>query len=183
MTPRPRVTGPARADRRRPRRLRRGLAALAAVSLLATAAGCGTSAADAPPTARQQDVARKGASVMPFDLERTTHRFVPVDDGLRQEVVSDTATDAEQVRLIREHLTHEAERFRRGDYADPARIHGAGMPGLRELSAGSAGIEVSYSERPDGAALRFRTADPALVDALHRWGAAQVADHGEHAEH
>jgi glycosyltransferase involved in cell wall biosynthesis len=27
------------------------------------------------------------------------------------------------------------------------------------------------------------TDEPRLVDALHRWGEAQVTDHGDHAEH
>ncbi|MEV6202702.1 aspartate carbamoyltransferase [Streptomyces sp. NPDC051771] len=120
---------------------------------------------------------------MPFDLDRTTHRFTPTADGLLEEVVADAPEDAEQVRLIREHLTHEAERFRKGEYDDPAAIHGTAMPGLRQLATGAEHVDITYSERPDGAALRFRTADATLMDALHRWGAAQTSDHGEHAEH
>lgn len=144
--------------------------------------GCGSSAEAPSEGSRQEQVARKGASVMPFDLDRTTHRFVPATDGLLEEVVSDAPTDAGQVRLIREHLNQEAGRFRRGDYADPASIHGSAMPGLKELSAGASRIEITYTDRPDGAAVRFRTTDPALVGALRAWGAAQVTDHGEHAE-
>lgn len=159
-------------------------AVLAVVPLLAVlGTGCGASAEAPSAESRREQVARSGASVMPFDLDRTTHRFKPTADGLLEEVVSDAPTDTEQVRLIREHLTHEAQRFRQGDYADPADIHGTAMPGLKELAAGAARIEISYADRSDGAAVRFRTADPALVDALHQWGAAQVSDHGEHAEH
>ncbi|MET9319645.1 aspartate carbamoyltransferase [Streptomyces sp. NPDC003038] len=154
-----------------------------AVLLLALlVSGCGVSAKPASVESRQEQIARNGASVMPFDLERTTHRFTPAADGLLEEVVSDAPTDAEQIRLIREHLTHEAQRFRQGDYADPARIHGAAMPGLQELSAGVARIEITSTERPDGAAVRFRTSDAALVKALHAWGAAQTSDHGAHAD-
>lgn len=145
--------------------------------------GCGSSAEAPSAESRQEQVARSGASVMPFDLDRTTHRFKPMADGLLEEVVSDAPTDAEQVRLIREHLTHEAQRFRQGDYGDPASIHGTAMPGLKELSEGAARIDISYADRSAGASVRFRTTDAALVDALHRWGAAQVFDHGEHAEH
>jgi hypothetical protein len=146
--------------------------------------GCGSSSANEEPrTPRQQEVAEKGAEVMPFDLERTTHRFIPTDDGLLQEVVSDEPADAEQIGLIREHLSDERERFGEGDYDDPAQIHGEQMPGLQELSTGAERIEIDYSELPDGAALRFRTADAGLVDALHAWGEAQLSDHGDHAEH
>ncbi|MGW0779047.1 aspartate carbamoyltransferase [Streptomyces sp. NPDC002835] len=159
---------------------RRCAAAFAAGSLgAALLAGCGSSNGES----RQEQVARNGASVMPFDLDRTTHRFIRTADGLREEVVSDAPVDAEQVRLIREHLTHEAERFRKGDYADPAAIHGTAMPGLQQLATGARHIDITYTERSDGAALQFRTADPTLVDALHQWGAAQTSDHGDHAEH
>lgn len=75
----------------------------------------------------------------------------------------------------------EAGAFARGDYADPATIHGQAMPGLAELQAGAARVRVLSEELPDGARLRFTTQDPALVAALHRWFAAQVHDHGDEA--
>ncbi|MFJ8645455.1 aspartate carbamoyltransferase [Streptomyces sp. NPDC093546] len=162
--------------------VRRGVVLAAVAVVLAGGAGC-QAAAEPSTQDRQRQVARNGATVMPFDLERTTHRFRPEPHGLLEEVRSDAPEDAEQVRLIREHLAHEGERFRRGDYGDPARIHGASMPGLKELEAGAGRVEITYADRPDGAALRFTTTDPALVDALHRWAAAQTSDHGDHAEH
>jgi hypothetical protein len=138
-------------------------------------------ASDQP--SRQSEVAEKGRSVMPFDLDRTTHRFTPRSDGLLQEVVADDPKDTTQIALIREHLTTEAERFRRGDFADPANIHGSEMPGLVALSAGATKITITYAELADGASLTFHTVDTTLVDALRVWSEAQVADHGKHAEH
>ncbi|GIH81095.1 hypothetical protein [Planobispora longispora] len=132
---------------------------------------------------RRREVAAKGRTVMPFDLDRTTHRFTKAGDGGVQTVTADDPADASQVRLIREHLTEEAARFGRGDFGDPASIHGERMPGLRELSAGYRRIAVSYEELADGAGLTYTTSDPALVTALHAWFDAQVSDHGEHAEH
>jgi hypothetical protein len=131
---------------------------------------------------RQDEVAERGAEVMPFDLDATTHRFEPTATGLEQTVVADDAGDSEQVALIREHLSAEADRFRAGDYGDPAAIHGDDMPGLAELSAGAAAVEVGLVDVDGGARLTFTSDDPALVDALHRWGAAQTMDHGEHAD-
>lgn len=148
--------------------------ALAAVTL--AAGGC-TSTPD-----RQAEVAEKGRTVMPFDLDRTTHRFLPTDDGLRQEVVADQPGDGTQITLVRQHLTAEAQRFQAGDFTDPARIHGPDMPGLAELSAGAAKITISYADLPDGASLTFRTTDPTLIRALHDWGRAQISDHGAHAD-
>ncbi len=131
--------------------------------------------------ARQAEVAARGAEVMPFDLEQTRHVFEELDDGGLQIVVAKDPANAEQIRLIRDHLQEEAERFRRGDFGDPATIHGQEMPGLRELRASAGRIEVGYSALPGGAQLRYHTTDPQLVDALHRWFAAQVSDHGAHA--
>jgi len=131
---------------------------------------------------RQTAVAERGSEVMPFDLDATTHRFDPSDTGLVETVVADDPSDADQVESIREHLALEADRFSRGDYGDPAAIHGHDMPGLAELEAGAASVTVTFDELTDGARLAFTTDDPELVDALHRWGEAQTTDHGAHAE-
>ena len=130
---------------------------------------------------RQAAVAERGSEVMPFDLERSTHRFAKTVDGGVQTVVSDDR-DARQIALIRAHLRKEARLFRRGVFADPVTIHGPDMPGVAELRAGARRIEVVYRDTPTGAQLRYRTDNPELVDALHRWFDAQVGDHGEHAE-
>jgi hypothetical protein len=155
---------------------------LATVGLLALLLGGCAAEPENATTLRQAEVADKGRAVMPFDLDRTTHRFTPTEDGLLEQVVADQAGDEVQTGLIRQHLAHEARRFQAGDFGDPARIHGPGMPGLAELSAGAARITVTYADLSGGASLTFRTSDPALVTALHQWGAAQVADHGKHAE-
>jgi hypothetical protein len=131
---------------------------------------------------RQAEVAQRGTEVMPFDLDTTTHRFEPTDDGLVQTVLSDDPDDAQQISLIREHLAVEAERFANGDYGDPASIHGEDMPGLAELEAGADAIAIALEEVTDGARITYATDDPALVDALHRWADAQKTDHGEHAQ-
>jgi hypothetical protein len=132
--------------------------------------------------ARREGVAERGAEVMPFDLEATTHRFEPTDEGVVQTVVADDPADAANVALVREHLAAEAERFAGGDYADPAAIHGDDMPGLAELEAGADRIDVAYAETGAGGRITYTTADAGLVDALHRWAEAQLMDHGAHAE-
>jgi len=139
----------------------------------------------AVPALAQQDrhsdhAAHLGASVMPFDLGRSTHVFTPMADGGSQDVVSKDG-DPAQVVLIRGHLRREAQAFAHGDYADPAAIHGRAMPGLAELRTGAAEVRVLFEELPDGARLRFTTRNRGLVVALHRWFAAQVADHGTDA--
>jgi hypothetical protein len=130
----------------------------------------------------RSEVASRGAEVMPFDLEATTHRFEPTSDGGVQQVVTDVPDDASQVGLVRGHLRKEAARFARGDFADPAAIHGHEMPGLAELVDGHARIAIDYQEIAAGAQLTYRTDDASLVRALHEWFKAQLADHGRHAE-
>ncbi len=121
-----------------------------------------------------------GASVMPFDLDRSTHVFARTITGGTQDVVSKDS-DPAQIAMIRSHLRGEADAFALGNYAHPAAIHGSAMPGLAELQAGAARMQVVFEQLPAGARLRFVTRDPALVDALHRWFVAQVHDHGADA--
>lgn len=117
---------------------------------------------------------------MPFDLDATTHVFEKLEDGGRQTVVADD-DDPEQVALIRAHLSEEAERFARGDFHDPAMIHGDDMAGLHALMAGHERVTVTYGDVERGAEIRYRSEDPALVEAVHQWFDAQLRDHGEHA--
>jgi hypothetical protein len=118
---------------------------------------------------------------MPFDLEATTHVFEKLEDGGLQTVVADT-DDPEQVALIRAHLSDEAARFARGDFHDPASIHGHDMPGLHQLVMGHERLSVAYGEVDRGAEIRYSSEDPALVEALHQWFDAQLSDHGPHAQ-
>jgi len=118
---------------------------------------------------------------MPFDLDETTHRFDADERGGVQTVVADDADDEAQVSLVRSHLRDEAERFRAGDFGDPATIHGDDMPGLDVLERRADRLEIEYRDVAAGGEIVFRSADPTVVDALHDWFSAQVVDHGEHA--
>ena len=152
---------------------------LAAVgAALVVAAGCGGSEDGA--TARQAEVAQRGAAVMPFDLERATHVFRRTTSGGVEDVVSDDG-DRRQVTLIRAHLRKEARRFARGDFSDPRAIHGAQMPGLATLEARADELRIRYEPLPNGGRIRYSADDRALVSAIHRWFAAQTSDHGAHA--
>ncbi|UYQ65869.1 aspartate carbamoyltransferase [Streptomyces peucetius] len=159
-----------------------GVIVAGAVTAVVLAAGGPEQGPGGGRTERQEVVAERGGTVMPFDLEQTTHRFTPTATGGTQDVVADRRGDTEQIDLIRAHLRKEAEAFSRGDFADPARIHGDDMPGLAALRDGYDRIEVRYEDRADGATLTYATGDSALTDALHDWFAAQLGDHGSHAE-
>lgn len=138
-------------------------------------------AATALADTRQEQVHHHAGHVMPFDMAKTTHVFVMTERGGVQKVIAKDARDEAQVELIRQHLRHEYENFSRGNYADPATLHGQGMLGLADLQAGARKIAVRYAALPDGAELTFETRDLHLLTAIHRWFGAQLSEHGADA--
>lgn len=154
------------------------MTALVLVAVL-SAAACST---DGSLAQRQVEVAERGAEVMPFDLDATTHVFTKTEAGGIQVVTADDPDDGRQIGLIREHLREERDKFASGDFDDPASIHGHDMPGVEEFAAGYADIRVDYSDEPAGARLNYTTDDPELIDALHSWFDRQLVDHGDDAE-
>ena len=129
----------------------------------------------------QEHVHGRGRTIMPFDLSKTVHVFRMTETGGVQRVVVKDETAGDQVPLIQQHLQHEARAFERGDYGDPASLHGASMPGLRELAAGAAKIRITYTALPTGAEITFETGDIHLLTAIHRWFGAQLSEHGADA--
>ena len=105
-------------------------ATLATVAILGTLWATGALAFQEP---RQEEIAARGAEVMPFDLEETTHIFQKTETGGVKKVVADDTNDAEQITLIREHLEEEAAAFRRFDLSVPSEIHVEEMPVLEDL--------------------------------------------------
>jgi len=154
---------------------------LLAVSGLGLLWGVGSAITGHRLNSRQAEVAAKGAQVMPFDLEQTTHQFEPLPDGGLQTVTVKDAAEPSQIALIQQHLQEEAAKFQAGDFSDPAAIHGHGMPGLKQLSEGASDVVVEYKSLPDGGQIRYTTSTGALISALHDWFAAQRSDHGRHA--
>ncbi|MBK9131551.1 MAG: aspartate carbamoyltransferase [Gammaproteobacteria bacterium] len=143
---------------------------------------CPAQAAEPASGQRLDEVAGRGAQVMPFSLERTTHVFTKTDRGGVQQVLAKDDGDQAQIALIREHLSKIAREFRRGNFSDPAWIHGDGMPGLAALRVARPGeIEIIYKELPAGAEIDYSSGDAKLVTAIHEWFDAQLSDHAHHA--
>jgi hypothetical protein len=131
---------------------------------------------------RLDEVAQRGAHVMPFDLEKTIHVFSKTPKGGIQQVVVKDKSDTEQIRLIRAHLSEISNDFKQRDFSKPARIHGEDMPGLVELKSAKPGqIKIEYAELPDGAQISYSTKSPKLINAIHQWFDAQLSDHARHA--
>jgi hypothetical protein len=128
--------------------------------------------------------AKRERKVMPFSLEVTLHTFKNANNGGTELVTVKNTKDSKNLALIRSHLLKESKKFSRGDFSDPAYLHGKNMPGLAQVSAGAkAGhIKITYSSLPTGAQLRYITTDAKLVSAIHAWFFAQVNEHGKHAK-
>lgn len=132
--------------------------------------------------ARQEVVRERGADVMPFDIEKVTHVFTQTKSGGTLKVIAKSENDAQQIAMIRAHLKDISSKFGRGDFSGPAHVHGDDMPGLSDLSSAKPGeLQAHYSEVSGGATVRFFSAQPRIVSALHVRFGAQVADHGSDA--
>ena len=132
--------------------------------------------------ARLNEVAVRGAHVMPFALEQTTHVFTKTTQGGVQQVIVKDKGNNEQIKLIREHLLKISHDFTQGDFSNPAKIHGESMPGLAELRKAKQGqIEIKYKDLADGAEITYSTKSPSLIKAIHQWFDAQLSDHARHA--
>ena len=131
---------------------------------------------------RLNEVANRGAHVMPFSLGQTTHIFSKTEKGGLQQVIVKDISNAEQIKLIQEHLSKISQEFMKGDFSDPAKIHGENMPGLAELRMAKPGqINIVYKELPHGAEIIYSTDDKKLIEAVHKWFDAQLSDHARHA--
>jgi len=133
-------------------------------------------------TMRQEHVHQMSHDVMPFDMSKTVHIFKMTEQGGVESVVARKAGESDQIALIQQHLQHEAGLFQKGNYSDPAKLHGADMPGLKELEAGASHIKVRYAALRNGAEITFTTTDIHLLTAIHRWFGAQLSDHGADAK-
>jgi len=131
---------------------------------------------------RLDEIVKQGVHVMPFDLELTVHVFSKTAKGGVQEVIVKNPGNSEQIKLIRKHLFKISAEFQRGDFSNPAKIHGDNMPGLEELRKAKLNqINVVYEDLPNGAKIIYSTDIASLVTAIHQWFEAQLSDHSRHA--
>jgi len=150
---------------------------------LAIAIAAGTPfVAQAASSQRIADVAERGKDVMPFDLTATTHIFTKTAYGGTQRLVVKRASDTSQVKLVRQHLKEIRSEFSHGDFSGPMHTHGTEMPGLAQLRSAKPGqVVIQYKEVAGGAELTYKSTEPVLVAALHKWFDAQLSDHGPDA--
>lgn len=130
----------------------------------------------------QERVHKMSHTVMPFDISKVIHIFKMTETGGIEKVLARDPRETRQIALIRQHLKREAEKFQRGNYSDPARLHGKDMPGLKVLEANATHIKITYMELPAGAQITYTTHNLHLLTAVHRWFGAQLSEHGADAK-
>jgi uncharacterized protein (DUF2236 family) len=122
-------------------------------------------------------------------VNKTLQTFTKTVHGGVQHVVAKSPDDKKQINLIQDYLRKLTNEFRKGDFSETERIHGADMPGLAQLKkAEPDDIYYEYKMLPDGAQIHYSSEWPQDVQALHEWFDAQLKEHGnevvpEHLRH
>ena len=121
---------------------------------------------------------QRGAMVMGFDQQKTTHHFYLYGDGGAIQVTVKDASDTMDLDAIRMHLPHIAMMFGQGDFSNPMLVHDrSDVPGAAEMARLKNRIAYRYHEVPDGGRVDIVTTDPAALKAVHAFLAFQISDH------
>ena len=129
--------------------------------------------------AAQQDHAMmgRGAMVMGFDQEKTTHHFRLYEDGGSIEVTANSGDDSANRTAIRDHLPHIAQMFAAGNFDAPMEVHAQRVPGSAELARLREKVSYKYVELPNGGRVDILTTDAAALRAVHEFLKFQIMDH------
>ena len=131
----------------------------------------------APQAQTHAQMNHRGAQVMGFDQDKTTHHFLLFEDGGAIDVSVKDAADAKNRDAIRSHLPHIAMKFAQGDFEAPMLVHATKVPGTDAMAALKAKIAWTYVETPAGGRVDIVTTDRAALTAVHEFLRFQIADH------
>ena len=121
---------------------------------------------------------QRGAMVMGFDQELTTHHFLLFRDGGAIDVSVKNPSDIKNRDAIRSHLPHIAMMFGEGNFEAPMLVHDSkNVPGTKEMAARKDTIRYQYVETSNGGRVNIVTTDPESVAAVHAFLKFQITDH------
>lgn len=145
------------------------LAALALLAFASATAGAGQNPASHD---------GRGAMVMGFDQNRTSHHFLLFTDGGAIDVSANDQSDAKNRDAIRSHLPHIAMMFGSGDFDAPMLVHNsASVPGTKVMAERKDRLRYEYVETPNGGRVNIVTTDPKALDAVHAFLKYQIDEH------
>jgi hypothetical protein len=124
-----------------------------------------------------QGVKERGAHVMGFDQDKTTHSFRLHPDGGAVDISVKDRGDAANRDAIRSHLPHIAQMFGDGNFEAPMLIHATKVPGTDQMAALKNRIRFAYVETPRGGRLDIFTTDAEALRAVHDFMRFQIEDH------
>ena len=133
-------------------------------------------AAQTPQDAHGQ-MNHRGAAVMGFDQQKTTHHFLLFEDGGAIDVGVKDPADRANRDAIRGHLPHIAMMFGDGDFSAPMLVHATDVPGTADLRQLKDRVIYRYVETPAGGRVDIVSSDRAAPAALHAFLRFQIADH------
>jgi hypothetical protein len=120
----------------------------------------------------------RGAMVMGFDQDKTSHHFYLYDDGGAIDIAVKSASDTKDRDAIRSHLPHIATMFSRGDFNAPMLVHdSSAVPGTSVLAQLKESIRYGYAETASGGRVNIVTKDSAALAALHEFLRYQIREH------
>jgi hypothetical protein len=124
------------------------------------------------------DLDQRGAMVMGFDQQKTTHHFFLYENGGAIQVTVKDAGDTTDLDAIRLHLPHIAVMFGQGNFQNPMLVHDRpDVPGTAEMTRLKDRIAYRYREIQNGGRVDIVTTDPAAIAAVHEFLTFQISDH------
>jgi hypothetical protein len=126
---------------------------------------------------KEAEMKKRGAVVMGFDQNTTTHHFrLTVTGGFIQVEVNDSA-DAGNRELIRRHLKTIAEEFASGNFGKPFATHDEMPPGVKTMQRNKAAISYQFESTESGGRVRISTKSADAAKAVHDFLRYQITEH------
>ena len=119
----------------------------------------------------------RGAQVMGFDQDKTSHHFYLYPDGGAIDVSVKDASDKTNLEAIRAHLPHIVMMFGEGNFDAPMLVHGTEVPGAAEMKKIKDTITWKYEETARGGRVTIGTANAEALKAVHAFLRFQITDH------
>jgi len=128
--------------------------------------------------ALQETTDHRGAMVMGFDQDKTTHHFLLYEDGGAIDISVKDTTDVKNRDAIRAHLPHIAAMFGTGDFNAPMMVHDSrNVPGTATMAELKDKIAYRYVETARGGRVEIVTRDKNALAAVHQFLTFQIRDH------
>ena len=126
---------------------------------------------------KDAELKKRGADVMGFDQDRTSHHFKLSKTGGTIEVTTKDSVDYVSREQVRMHLKIIAEQFAKGDFGKPFATHGELPPGVRAMQEGRSALTFTYEELAAGARVLIVASNARAIDAVHEFLRYQIREH------